>query len=294
MKKIVVIILSITFPLILLIGVVLISCLLVLDFFGTNTTDGYVVDNMPYASDYRQVLNSNIQNGYVSLERILYFYLANDTFTFEQIYNDNLDLETKKMKPITEVCSMEKYKNLSVCSIEEISRSNQIDDYQAKPFNVPIDFSQVTITSIFMEQRVVFNEYNVHKGWDLASTEKTEVKSVCDGTITKVAFPYTENLTNVNGGLGNNIILKCNVDGNIYNVIYGHLYPSSALVNVNDSVTKGQVIARVGTTGYSTGNHLHYEVQNENGVNIDGMSLIDFTTNSNIENLQKPNLLLTP
>lgn len=54
-----------------------------------------------------------------------------------------------------------------------------------------------------------------------------------------------------------------------------------AKVKVNDLVKQGQQIASVGTTGYSTGNHLHYQVE-LNGNPIDGLSLIDFTINASI------------
>ena len=74
MKKIIILIISILIPIIILLAV-FVAIISTLDFFGTTTTDGYVEDNMEYASDYRKVLNDNIQNGYVPLERILYFYL---------------------------------------------------------------------------------------------------------------------------------------------------------------------------------------------------------------------------
>jgi len=280
-------------PLIAIALVLIVTCLLVLDFFGTDSTDGYVVDNMLYAKDYKRVLNLNKNNGYVSLERILYFYLTDDNISYEKIYEDNLDLELKKMKPISQVCLLEDYKDLSICTTEELNSSNQIDEYQNKPFTKPIDFTNINITSFFMEQRIVFDTYNVHKAWDFGSSANTKVYAVCDGKIDTVSFPYKENLTNINGGLGNYIKLKCNVNDTIYNVIYGHLFPNSSTVSVGDYVTKGQVIAEVGTTGYSTGNHLHYQVQLEDNTYIDGMSLIDFldtsyNTDNNIFN--KPEL----
>lgn len=294
MKKIILLITTSLLPIIFIGVIILVACLIVLDFFGTNSTDGYVVENMAYAEDYKAVLNQNIQNGYVPLERILYFYLVNGNLSFQQIYNDNLDLEIKRMKPISEVCSQSTYKFLSVCSPYELRVSKQIDEYQAKPFAKPIDFSKVTITSFFMEQRIVFGTYGVHKAWDLASPEQTEINAVCDGKITTVSFPYTENVTDVNGGSGNHIVLQCNIDGTIYNVTYGHLYPGSSKVSVDDTVTKGQVIAGVGTTGYSTGNHLHYQVQLEDNTYIDGMSLIDFSDNPDVTIPPKPDYFERP
>ena len=101
MKKITVIFSS-AFLLVIAFGIaIIVSCLICLDFFGTNTIDSYVEDNMAYADNYKKVLNKNIENGYIPLERILYFYLAKDNLSFSEIYNDNLDLDLKRMKPIT-------------------------------------------------------------------------------------------------------------------------------------------------------------------------------------------------
>ena len=101
--------------------IVIVCALVTLDFFGTNETDGYVEENEAYAEDYKNVLNQNIKygNGYVSLSRILYFYLEDDQLSFSMIYSDNLDKETKKQKPISEVCEMPRYKSMSVCKTEE-------------------------------------------------------------------------------------------------------------------------------------------------------------------------------
>ena len=72
---------------------VIVACLFTFDFFGATVTNGYVEGNSQYASEYVSVANKNIKsgNGYVSLSRVLYFYLANDKLTFDEIYTDNLD-----------------------------------------------------------------------------------------------------------------------------------------------------------------------------------------------------------
>jgi murein DD-endopeptidase MepM/ murein hydrolase activator NlpD len=259
--------------------IILIPCLMLMDFFGANVTDGYVENNSEYSDMYKEVLNKNIKtgNGYVSLERILYFYLATEDLTFDEIYNDNLDTELKKQKTISEVCELSKYNKLSVCSEEEIASSGQINEEQSKPFNAPLKISNMNVTSFFMQERVVYGNADVHHAWDLSSSNNTPVYSVCDGTVTYVSFKYETNTIDTNGGGGNQIKIKCQVDDDtIYEVWYAHLYPKSAKVKVGDTVTHYQQIAEVGTTGYSTGPHLHYQVS-LNGSYIDGMSLIDFT-----------------
>ena len=256
--------------------VILIPILMVLDFFGANITDNYVEKNMYYADMYKETLNKAIKAGYgyVPLNRILYFYLEDDKLSFYDIYRDNIDLEDNRLKEISEVCTLPKYKIYDGC--KEIDK-DQVDEIQNKPFSPPVDFSKVTVTSFFMEERIVFGKQDVHSAWDLAGGNKTPVKAVCDGTIKKVSFPFKENVTDKNGGGGNQIYLECPVDDDVtYTVIYAHLYPGTSKVREGQSVKTGDELAGIGTTGYSTGPHLHYQVK-YNGDNVDGMSLIDFS-----------------
>ena len=276
-KKLIKLLLSSSSGLIIIGLIILIPILMIMDFFGANITDGYIENNSEYAEQYKEVLNKNIKakNGYVSLERILYFYLADDTLTFEQIYTDNLDKEMKSELPISEVCSLSRYKVLSVCDDSNISNSGQIDIEQAKPFTFPIDFTSSTITSFFMEERIVMGKSDIHNAWDLSNDAQVPIYSTCDGVVEIVNFTQSENIANTSASGGNQIKISCDVSDLTYHVLYAHLYPNSSKVEVGDNVSKGQEIASVGTTGYSTGNHLHYEVWLDNKT-IDGMSLINF------------------
>ena len=296
-KKIISILLGSTGGLFLIGFIILIPVLMILDFFDANITDGYIENNSGYAEEYKKVLNENIKskNGYVSLERILYFYLADNSLTFSEIYTDNLDSELKRQLPISQVCEIQKYKVLEVCKEDNIVDSGQIDEEQAKPFAPPIDFTNSTITSFFKEERIVYGESDVHSAWDLANSAQTPVYSVCDGTVETVDFPHSTNTIDTSDTQGGNIIkINCEVNELTYTVLYGHLYPNSSQVSVGDNVTKGQVIASVGTTGYSTGDHLHYQVSLNNEV-VDGMSLIDFTYEiDSTPSFDQPDLPLRP
>jgi murein DD-endopeptidase MepM/ murein hydrolase activator NlpD len=180
------------------------------------------------------------------------------------------------MLPISDVCLLNKYKILDVCKSDNLLDSNQINEEIKKPFAPPVDFTSSTITSFFMQERVVYGKSDIHEAWDIANLAETPVYAVCDGTVTDVKFPYSTNTIDKSGGAGNNITILCEVDDLTYYVLYGHLYPNSTTLNVGDTVSKGDQIASVGTTGYSTGNHLHFQVSLNNS-KVDGMSLIDFT-----------------
>lgn len=64
---------------------------------------------------------------------------------------------------------------------------------------------------------------------------------------------------------GNHIIITHN-DGSI--AMYWHLQKNDVLVNIGDTITKGQLIAYSGNTGYTAFPHLHFQVQNKNGGDI--------------------------
>ncbi|MEA2663827.1 MAG: hypothetical protein QOI11_771 [Candidatus Eremiobacteraeota bacterium] len=89
-----------------------------------------------------------------------------------------------------------------------------------------------------------------HKGVDLAADYGTEVRATAAGTVASAGWDA--------GGFGN----KVDIDhGNGYHTWYAHL--SRIAVSAGQRVTKGQPIASVGSTGESTGPHLHYQLMYE-------------------------------
>ena len=94
-----------------------------------------------------------------------------------------------------------------------------------------------------------------HKGVDLAADYGTPVRAAAAGTVETAGWD--------GGGFG----IKVTIDhGNGYETLYGHL--SRVIVQPGQHVTKGAPIAYVGSTGESTGPHLHYQVM-KNGEPID-------------------------
>jgi len=278
-SKIIKLVLGSSTGIIICLFILLIPILMIYNFFGGEISDtGYVEGNMEYANEFREVLNDNITdnlNGYIPLSRILYFYNEDPNLSFSDIYKNNLDNELKTIKPISDVC-MESFTSFDVCSDEEISNSNQIDEYPYKPFNAPLKFNEALITSYYGEERIVFNNYSIHEAWDFACPSLTPVYSIGEGIVKTVRFNQNSNITDTSNGAGNYIEILYNIDDVEYLVIYAHLYPNSSKVKEGDKVSSWQQIAGVGTTGYSTGDHLHFQVSVD-GRNIDGLNLVDFT-----------------
>ena len=98
-----------------------------------------------------------------------------------------------------------------------------------------------------------------HKGVDIAAPEGTPVKASADG---KVSFSGWQ------PGYGNMVIIE-HAGG--YETRYAH--NSDNLVRKGEVVKQGQVVASVGSTGRSTGSHLHFEVRRE-GAAVDPFGLI--------------------
>ena len=97
---------------------------------------------------------------------------------------------------------------------------------------------------------------NYHTGMDLVAPEGTDILSSCGGEVTRVG--HNE------GSLGNFVIIKHNIDKKIIYTAYGHMYNDSIIVEVGDHVDAKQKIGVIGSTGRSTGTHLHFTVMTPN------------------------------
>ncbi len=93
----------------------------------------------------------------------------------------------------------------------------------------------------------VYGSKKFHSGIDIAAGYGVDIVAAADGTVT---------LSADNGGYGKCLIIN---HGSGISTLYGH--NSVLLVSKGQKVTKGQVIAKAGSTGVSTGPHLHFEVR---------------------------------
>jgi murein DD-endopeptidase MepM/ murein hydrolase activator NlpD len=103
-----------------------------------------------------------------------------------------------------------------------------------------------------------------HDGVDFNPGNGTPVMSIADGVVVLA----TEN----GGGLGVNVEVQHNIGGELITSSYAHMQYGSLAVSEGQRVSAGQQLGLVGTTGQSTGPHLHLEMFGVDGVRFDGFA----------------------
>ncbi|MGA8134588.1 MAG: peptidoglycan DD-metalloendopeptidase family protein [Pseudomonas gingeri] len=120
----------------------------------------------------------------------------------------------------------------------------------------PVDFARISSRFSMGRKHPILNKIRAHKGVDYAAPRGTPIKAAGDGKVI---------LAGRRGGYGNTVIIQ---HGNTYRTLYGHMQGFAKGIQTGSNVKQGQVIGYIGTTGLSTGPHLHYEFQ-VNGVHVD-------------------------
>ncbi len=104
------------------------------------------------------------------------------------------------------------------------------------------------VTSLASDYRCKGLSYDGHKGTDFAAPSGTPIMASGSGTVTRARWC---------GGGGNCVKIKHN---STYETVYAHMKSFAKGVKEGKKVKQGQIIGYVGSTGLSTGPHLHYEV----------------------------------
>lgn len=129
-----------------------------------------------------------------------------------------------------------------------------IPDYSTGEFIWPLP-GYTVISSPFGSKRFINGKWDVHRGIDIPAPEGTPIYAAATGVVsTKAHWSY-------------GTCVKINHTDSLV-TIYGHMVARAPGITDGVVVTKGQLIGYVGSTGNSTGYHLHFEVD-INGINTD-------------------------
>lgn len=136
----------------------------------------------------------------------------------------------------------------------------------------PMEFSRVS-SGFKMRFHPILQTWRAHLGVDYAAPTGTAVRSVGDGVV---------DFAGVQNGFGNVVILK---HRNNHSTVYAHL--SKINVHKGENISQGQNIGAVGSTGWATGPHLHFEFR-INGVHHDPLTIARESESTPVSTAAKP------
>ena len=152
----------------------------------------------------------------------------------------------KEVKPVvTASSSSSGYKQVAKTVVSGTSVPTNIGITLMKPLSGVIS------------SRFGYRSRDNHKGLDIAAPTGTAIKAAADGVVQVSGYNQSYY------GYGNCLVVKCSSS---VTIIYGHC--NKVYVKAGESIVQGQVIAEVGSTGISTGSHLHFEIR-YNGKAVD-------------------------
>ena len=228
-------------------------------------------ENYPGYDEYRYNIGEISHNPY---ELMGYLSTMFDAFTFEQVQAEIARLFGEQYQLSREVIVETRYDSngdpydwyvlqttltvtpLSTIISNTLSPGEQTDRYNVyqqtlgnrQAYGNPFDFPWLSLVSSGYGYRVhpISGEKNLHRGVDIAVAQGTPIRTIHDGRVISAGDA---------GGYGLCVVIE---DEKGYQSRYAHC--SSLSVTVGQEVKRGDVIAAVGSTGNSTGPHLHLEI----------------------------------
>ena len=176
-----------------------------------------------------------------------------DNITIEEKYNTELATLVAKEDAVNQLYQEKQVE--SKVMVASTTTNRKTTNRVSTSTNVSNSKVNLGITLIEPIQGIITAKYGVvsgvrssaHTGLDIAAAKGTPIKAAASGTV---VFSGTK------GSFGKMVVVS---HGNGVQTYYAHC--SSLLVSVGQTVSQGDTIAKVGSTGNSTGNHLHLEVR---------------------------------
>ena len=198
----------------------------------------------------------------------------------QQVVKDK-QTQQKKSQVLSNVKKTREY-YLSKLSKEEQDLQSQIDEYNTQVAEIEAEIKMMALNSIGpdymggamtwpvpgytsltslygMRVHPITKAYKLHTGVDISAPMGATFVAAADGVVTKATF---------NKAYGNMVVID---HGGGVQTLYAH--GSEILVQVGQQVTKGTQVLKVGSTGYSTGPHAHFEIR-INGQTVDPLEYL--------------------
>jgi murein DD-endopeptidase MepM/ murein hydrolase activator NlpD len=172
---------------------------------------------------------------------------------FEILYEKFID-DNNKVRDTGKIIYASMYVNGEEINLYNFKYKNEEEYYDIKGKSItkslmktPINGARLS-SSFGMRKHPILGYNKMHRGTDFAAASGTPIMASGSGTVTRARWC---------GGGGNCVKIKHN---STYETIYAHMKSFAKGIKEGRKVKQGQVIGYVGSTGMSTGPHLHYEV----------------------------------
>jgi murein DD-endopeptidase MepM/ murein hydrolase activator NlpD len=172
---------------------------------------------------------------------------------FEILY-EKFEDDNNKVRDTGKIIYASMYVNGEEINLYNFNYKNEVEYYDIKGKSItkslmktPINGARLS-SSYGMRKHPILGYNKMHRGTDFAAPSGTPIMASGSGTITRARWC---------GGGGNCVKIKHN---SIYETIYAHMKAFAKGIKEGRKVRQGQIIGYVGSTGLSTGPHLHYEV----------------------------------
>ena len=218
-----------------------------------------VVKNKITNNLYSSAINSNIEpNIIIEFARVFGFEVdfqrdirKGDWF---EIYYEKFEDDNNKVRDTGKIIYASMYVNGEEINLYNFKYKNEQEYYDIKGKSItkslmktPINGARLS-SSFGMRKHPILGYNKMHRGTDFAAPSGTPIMASGSGTVTRARWC---------GGGGNCIKIKHN---STYETIYAHMKSFAKGIKEGKKVKQGQIIGYVGSTGMSTGPHLHYEV----------------------------------
>ena len=172
---------------------------------------------------------------------------------FEILY-EKFEDDNNKVRDTGKIIYASMYVNGSEINLYNFKYNNEEEYYDIKGKSItkslmktPINGARLS-SSFGMRKHPILGYNKMHRGTDFAAPSGTPIMASGSGTVTRARWC---------GGGGNCVKIKHN---STYETIYAHMKAFAKGIKEGRKVKQGQIIGYVGSTGLSTGPHLHYEV----------------------------------
>ena len=171
-----------------------------------------------------------------------------------EIYYEKFEDDNKRVRDTGKIIYASMYVNGEEINLYNFKYKNEEEYYDIKGKSItkslmktPINGARLS-SSFGMRKHPILGYNKMHRGTDFAAPSGTPIMASGSGTVTRARWC---------GGGGNCVKIKHN---STYETIYAHMKAFAKGIKEGKKVKQGQIIGYVGSTGLSTGPHLHYEV----------------------------------